>query len=228
MIILASNSPRRRQLLGLAGWEYKSAAAPVDERLLPGEFPDRYVLRLALAKAQATLAAFPAHSGDLVVAADTAVVDGEQIMGKPDGAAEAERMLRQLRGRRHQVFTGLAVLRAGDSRLHSQVVITDVWMRAYTDVEMQAYIASGDPLDKAGAYAIQHAQFQPVTRLEGCAANVVGLPVCRLATAVQALGGASPGPAAQTCMAGAGQTCAMFDLLAAANEAAVKPAARQT
>jgi septum formation protein len=214
MIILASNSPRRKQLLALGGWEFQIAAAPVDESLLPGEAPDSYVLRLAHDKANAALARLPKPTDGLVVAADTAVVDGDRILGKPANASEAVWMLRALRDRRHQVFTGLAVLRPGDGNLHSEVVITDVWMRAYDEAEMLDYVASGDPLDKAGAYAIQHAGFNPVLRLEGCAANVMGLSVCRLALALEALGTPSTRLEVKACLVSAGQSCAIFDRLA--------------
>ena len=217
MLILASNSPRRKQLLTLGGWAFSCAAAPVDESVLPGEAPEAYVRRLAEAKARAALDREPGLPAEaLVVAADTTVVDGEQILGKPVDPAEAQQMLRQLRDRRHQVYTGLAVLRAGDGQLHLDAVVTDVWMRDYSDAEMQAYIASGDPLDKAGAYAIQHAEFNPVARLDGCAANVVGLPVCRLAQAIEALGGAPASPLVQRCLAEGRQGCALFNRLAEA------------
>jgi MAF protein len=214
MLVLASNSPRRKQLLGLTGWDFVVQAAWVDERVQPGERPEAYVRRLAEEKARSALEqARPALDADaLVVAADTAVVDldGEVILGKPGDAAEAERMLRSLRGRRHQVLSGLAALRAADGRLASRVATTEVWMRAYSEAEMRAYIASGDPLDKAGAYAIQHAGFHPVQRLQGCYANVVGLPVCQLRRLLIELGARLPTAAGQDCRPEAEQPCEVY------------------
>jgi len=201
MLVLASNSPRRRQLLAMGGWDFSVLAAQTDERVQPSESPDAYVLRLAESKARATLKllALPVPSDTLIIAADTAVVSlsehievlqrsdlgtangGYQILGKPVDAVEAETMLRILRARTHQVYTGLAVLRVEDGQLRKEVCLTQVTMRNYRDAEMMAYIASGDPLDKAGAYAIQDADFKPVEKLQGCYANVMGLPVCFLA-----------------------------------------------
>jgi MAF protein len=150
----------------------------VDETPIPGETPAEYVLRLARSKAQAT--AHLAHRDQIVIAADTTVVDGNTILGKPADLSEATAMLQQLRGRTHQVYTGLAVLRVADHTLLSDLCITDVPMRAYTDEEIEAYVQSGDPLDKAGAYAIQHPGFQPVESMSGCYASVMGLPLCHL------------------------------------------------
>jgi len=176
-IILASNSPRRKYLLSLLGLDFRVAPADVDESTIPGETPPDYVLRLAEAKARAV----GGLSGDdaLIISADTTVVDGDEIIGKPIDPDDAEYMLRRLRGRTHQVFTGVAVHRSGDV-LFTDLGATDVPMRDYPDENMLAYIASGDPLDKAGAYAIQHDGFHPVDVLQGCYANVVGLPLCHL------------------------------------------------
>lgn len=199
MIYLASNSPRRRQLMAVAGWTFQVVSAPVDESVLLGETPAVYVRRLAEAKAQAALAVLPPDASGWVAAADTTVADvqasGFEILGKPTDAADARRMLRQLRGRTHQVYTGLAVLRLFDQARRSAVVATDVPMRAYTEAEIEAYIASGDPQDKAGAYAIQHPVFRPAPFLRGCYPNVVGLPVCRLAALLADLDGPAPADA---------------------------------
>jgi len=178
MLILASNSPRRKQLLGLGGWGFEIKPVEIDENPLVGEQPKAYVRRLAASKARA--AAGDAAPDDIIVAADTTVVDQGEILGKPSGPGEAEIMLRRLRGRRHQVYTALAVLRVADGKMLIDWCVTEVPMREYTDDELQAYLASGDPLDKAGAYAIQHREFHPVVHLEGCYANVVGLPLCHL------------------------------------------------
>jgi MAF protein len=177
-IILASNSPRRRELMALGNWIFSISASDVDETQRPGEPPADYVLRLAEDKAH--VAALRAGSGVIVVAADTTVVDGETLLGKPQDAAEAVAMLKQLRGRKHQVYTGLAVLDTATAQLVKDLCVTDVPMREYGDAEIDRYVRSGDPLDKAGAYAIQHDEFHPVSGLSGCFASVMGLPLCHL------------------------------------------------
>lgn len=186
MLILASNSPRRRQIISWGGWAFDVLAMDVDESRLPGEHPADTVLRLAQSKAQA--AARHARPDDLVIGSDTIVVDGEIILGKPSGAEEARAMLTRLRGREHQVYTALAVISPAAERVETELCITRVPMRAYSDAEMDAYIASGDPLDKAGAYAIQHAGFHPVEKLHGCFASVMGLPLCHLTRALGKFG----------------------------------------
>ena len=177
-LLLASNSPRRRELLALGGWIFNVEVAEVDERLEPGESPANYVLRLAKSKAYAS--AQRAHPGHIIIAADTSVVDGNNILGKPANMAEAVTMLKQLRGHTHQVYTGIALLRVSDGYLLTDMCITDVPMRAYSDTEINEYVMTGDPLDKAGAYAIQHSRFQPVEYLRGCYASVMGLPMCHI------------------------------------------------
>lgn len=186
MLVLASNSPRRRQLMALGGWTFSLIPAAVDERPLPGEPPREYVLRLAEDKARSIAGRAPQDA--LVIAADTAVVHGDDILGKPEDERQAESMLRRLRGRTHQVYTALAVLRLTDGVLLTDLCQTEVPMRHYSDEEMAAYITSGDPLDKAGAYAIQHEGFRPVKHLSGCFANVMGLPLCHLVRTLEKLG----------------------------------------
>lgn len=186
LLILASNSPRRRELLALGGWMFSVSVAEVDERRRPDEPPEAYVLRLAEAKARA--AAGLAHDDQVVIAADTAVVDGKDILGKPADMPEAVSMLKRLRGRIHRVYTAIAALRARDGLLLTDLCLTDVPMRAYSDEEIQAYVVTGDPLDKAGAYAIQHPRFRPVERLGGCYASVMGLPLCHLVRALRQIG----------------------------------------
>jgi len=147
----------------------------VDESQRPhGESPADYVLRLAETKART----IPVQADQIVLAADTAVVDGSDILGKPKDNAEAFAMLTRLRGHTHQVYTGVVLLRQSDGLLLKELSITDVPMRDYSDEEIHAYIQTGDPLDKAGAYAIQHPSFQPVASLEGCYTSVMGLPIC--------------------------------------------------
>lgn len=210
---MASNSPRRRQLLSLGGWEFQVSAAEVDERPLPGEDPRGYVLRLAESKARAAAAA--AGKSGLIIAADTTVADpaardGTNILGKPSDEQQAREMLRRLRGRLHQVYTALAVLRLADGVLLTDLCATDVPMRAYSDEEIEAYIASGDPLDKAGGYAIQHAGFHPVEGLEGCYANVMGLPLCHLRRTLARLGVEPLTDIPQACQAELGYDCIVY------------------
>lgn len=177
-LVLASTSPRRRQLLGLSGWMFHIIPAYVDETPLPGESAQDYVLRLAEAKARAV--AEQARANELILAADTTVADGEKILGKPTDGQDAFNMLQSLRGRVHQVHTAIAVYHPKDGQLLTDLASTDVPMRNYSDAEIQEYIATGDPFDKAGSYAIQHPGFKPVDHLTGCYANVVGLPLCHL------------------------------------------------
>ena len=176
LLVLASNSPRRRQLLALADWMFNVIVADVDESVRPNELPAEYVLRLAETKARA----IRAHPDQLILAADTTVVDGNDILGKPKDNVEAFEMLTRLRGHTHQVYTGVALLRLSDGLLLKELSITDVPMRNYSDEEINAYIQTGDPLDKAGAYAIQHPRFKPVASMSGCYAGVMGLPMCHV------------------------------------------------
>lgn len=173
-LVLASQSPRRVELLAAAGIPCTARAANVDERVLPGELPDAHVRRLARAKAEAIAAAMP---DDVVLGADTVVVVDGQILGKPLDGHDARRMLGLLAGRRHQVFTGLAVVR--DGRLFDAVEVSTVELAALTPAEIGWYVDSGEPLDKAGAYAIQGLASRFVTRIEGSYSNIVGLPVAR-------------------------------------------------
>jgi MAF protein len=184
LLVLASNSPRRRQLLSLTGWIFTVSAADVDESLSPNESPADYVIRLAETKARAV----PADADRIVLAADTTVVKGSDILGKPKDSLEATAMLKQLRGHTHQVYTGIALFRPRDGLLLKDLCVTDVPMRAYSDEEIDAYVRTGDPLDKAGAYAIQHPEFKPVARVDGCFASVMGLPVCHVIRLMRIMG----------------------------------------
>ena len=184
-MLLAFNSPRRRQLLALGNWEFDIIVSDVDESQLAGESPRDYVLRLAQAKAL-TVAA-KASLENIIIGSDTAVVDGGSILGKPTDKADAERMLKQLRGHTHQVFTGVAVYQVRDGKMMTELCITDVPMRDYSDAEITRYVNTGDPMDKAGAYAIQHPDFQPVASMNGCYASVMGLPMCHVTRALRQL-----------------------------------------
>ncbi len=174
-IVLASTSPRRRDLMTRLGLEFSSIAVDVDESPHPNEAPEELVRRLSLAKVEKGVRAY---RDSVVIAADTVVSIDGMILGKPMDELDAERMLKLLRDRSHVVFTGLVA--AQGARLVQYIATTTVWMRSYSDGEIAAYAGTGDPLDKAAAYAIQHADFHPVARIAGCHANVMGLPLCRV------------------------------------------------
>jgi MAF protein len=180
MLILASASPRRCELLARLGLPFEVVEPAVEEGSLRGR-PERIARRLATAKARAVSEERP---DAIVLAADTVVAHRGVLLGKPRDAAEAEAMLKRLRGRVHRVVTAVAVLSPGRRRLVDHA-LTRVTMRGYTDGEIAASIARGDPFDKAGAYAIQDERLAPVERYHGCYCNVVGLP---LWTAVRLLG----------------------------------------
>jgi len=179
-LLLASASPRRREILRRLGLPFLAVPADLDEdafaAAFQGSFPDM-VEALAVEKARAVAAMEPDFAG-LILAADTTVILDDEMLSKPVDSEEAARMLRRLRGRRHQVATGVALYDSRTARLASGQRSTYVWMRNYSDAEISAYVATGDPLDKAGAYAVQHALFHPVERVEGCYLTVVGLPLC--------------------------------------------------
>jgi MAF protein len=181
MLILASGSPRRRHLLGCLGLPFEVVEPEIDESDLAGR-PERVARRLAAAKARAVAARRP---DAFILAADTVVAHRGALLGKPREAAEAEATLKRLRGRVHRVVTAVAVLPPGHRRRLVDHAVTRVTMRRYTDAEIAASIARGDPFDKAGAYAIQDDRLAPVARYDGCYCNVVGLP---LWTAVRLLG----------------------------------------
>lgn len=170
--MLASSSPRRRELLGILGIPFKVQHADIDESVRAGESATAYTTRLAREKAE-TVA--PSHPGAPVLGADTTVILGDEILGKPVDAADARRMLRALSGKTHQVVTAVCLVM--DGHAHEHVETTTVFMRAIPEPEIDAYIASGEPLDKAGAYAIQGGAAKWIYRIEGDYFNVVGLPV---------------------------------------------------
>ncbi|MEM7539162.1 MAG: Maf family protein [Chloroflexota bacterium] len=181
-LILASGSPRRQQFLRDLGLIFDVIVTDIDESVLPDETPTELTSRLAQSKAQAVANKLdsgldPEHAPAIIIAADTVVADGDEILGKPVDVTEAERMLTQLRGRVHEVHSGVSVLYTETDSQQTRVNTTSVWMRDYNDEELTAYIASGDPMDKAGAYAIQHPTFAPAERVEGCISGVIGLPL---------------------------------------------------
>lgn len=192
-LILASASPRRRELLAQLNTPFQIIPANIDESVYPGESPWVYARRMARTKAQVIAAQHPTA---LVLGADSIVVLGEQILGKPRHIKEARQMLTQLSGSQHRVMTGVALVHAAWHRLCLEVVSTVVRFRPLSTADITDYIASGEPMDKAGAYAIQGLGGAFVTAWEGCYTNVVGLPLHRTAALLQAMGWAiSPAPA---------------------------------
>jgi len=206
-LILASNSPRRKDLFSLFDWPFEVVPADIDEARKTGEPPRAYVSRLACEKAEAVAK----RENGLVIAADTIVADGDELLGKPADRSEARQMLKQLRGRTHQVYTGIAIIDTNTGQSFDEVIQTDVLMRDYTDAEIEAYIATGDPMDKAGAYAIQHPGFNPVQSLEGCYASVMGLPICRLTAGLQQFGLEPPEDLFDRCQNLLGYECPILE-----------------
>jgi septum formation protein len=173
-MILASSSPRRRELLTRLGVAYTPFKPDVDESAQPGETPLETQHRITLEKARAP----DAGPDEIVIAADTTVLLDGEMLNKPADTDEAWAMLRKLRGRAHEVQSCVVIKQGARERM--EIVSSLVTMRDYGDDEIATYIATGDPFDKAGSYAVQHPKFQPVAKIEGCPLNVVGLPLCRL------------------------------------------------
>ncbi len=189
MLILASQSPRRAELLRNAGYSFEVRPADVDERMRAGEAPLEYVKRLAREKALAVLESAPA--GAVVLGADTTVVVDGECLGKPVDSDEARRMLARLSGRGHEVMTGVcvawrraegaaAVEAVAEVGVEVGVEVTEVEFAAMSADEIADYVATGEPMDKAGAYAIQGRASRWIPRIRGCYFNVVGLPVARV------------------------------------------------
>ena len=182
-IILASASPRREELLQQAGFTFKVTASGVPELRSPGESPIAFVTRLAREKAQDV--ASKSDASAIVIGADTVVVCDEEVLGKPADAADAKRMLRLLAGRTHQVITGVCVLSGDVVELAAEV--TMVQMQTISAHEIDDYVASGEPMDKAGAYAIQGRAARWIPRIQGCYFNVVGLPAALVTAMIEAV-----------------------------------------
>jgi nucleoside triphosphate pyrophosphatase len=172
-LILASSSPRRQELLRQAGIAFQVHAAHINEDQIAGEAPIEYALRLAREKAQAVAAHYPRS---YVLGADTIVVVAGEVLGKPNDHADAARMLRLLSGRGHEVTTAISLVAPG-KRTETRACTTKVYFRELTEDEIQQYVASGEPMDKAGAYAIQGGASRWTDRIEGEWSNVVGLPL---------------------------------------------------
>jgi MAF protein len=207
--VLASGSPRRRELLALTWWTADVRPAQADERPLPREDAAETAQRLSRVKAQSVAGQSP--GGSLVLAADTVVVLDGALLGKPADASEARAMLETLRGRAHEVITGLTLLVAGDSWEVHDACRTRVPMRDYTDSEADAYVRSGAALDKAGAYGIQDRGFEPVdmNRMSGCFANVMGLPLCHLVRLMRGRGIKAANDVPAACQAHTHYTCGL-------------------
>jgi 23S rRNA (uracil1939-C5)-methyltransferase len=188
-ITLASASPRRQELLAGLGVEFQVAPADVPEVSQPGESADELVKRLSRDKA---LAVAPRVNGGYVIGADSMVVLYGRALGKPASEEEARRMLRELRGTQHQVITGVTVVHVPSGRCLTDSVTSDVRLRHLSDAEIEASIASGTLMDKAGAYAIQDPVLKPAAAMSGCYSNVVGLPLCRLVEMLRELGCSLP------------------------------------
>lgn len=194
-LYLASTSPRRRQLLTEAGIAFEQIIVPVDEESLTEQYHgplERLGEYLARCKADAAREELEARDQQgLILASDTTVLLNDESLPKPRDLAEAESMLRMLRGREHVVATGVALAGPFPEQVISATSATRVLMRDYTDDEIATYVATGDPLDKAGAYSIQHPAFSPVESILGCHLGVIGLPVC-LVTALLGREGVPP------------------------------------
>lgn len=203
-LILASQSPRRRELLARLDVPFHAASSDVDESMRPGEEPAALAQRLAREKAWAVVQRFPGHP---VLAADTIVVLDGAVLGKPVDSAEATAMLALLRGRSHVVMSAVYACNPATGEEAAGLSQSLVWMRPYTDEEMAAYVASGDPMDKAGAYAIQSREFAPVTRIEGCFSGVMGFPLAHVAQVLRAVGICVPEDVVAACQPFAGQCC---------------------
>jgi septum formation protein len=175
---LASNSPRRREILTWAGWQLEKVSSNGDESRLPLESPDQYVLRIAELKSRVNLES--ASDCDFIISADTIVVLDGKVLGKPKDAMDAVEMLVSMRAGQHWVMTAVAVRHAGQEKPRLELCKSKVGMRNYSDEEIQRYVDSGDPLDKAGAYAIQDRGFHPTEDFSGCLASVMGMPLCHL------------------------------------------------
>jgi MAF protein len=206
ILILASGSPRRKELVQLFDWNVEIAPADIDETVGTNENAVDYVTRMATEKAIA--AAQKASPNAIILAADTTVANGDIILGKPQTEAEAITMLTNLRNKTHRVYTAMSI--AHKDKIKTICVGSDVPMRNYTDQEMQSYIASGDPFDKAGGYAIQHEGFHPVEEFDDCFANVMGLPICDLAVLSKQFGLEFPADLPQRCQNSLCYQCTCF------------------
>ena len=184
-------------MISWLGWSFQVVPANIDESIKAGELPQDYVRRLALEKSTAEVDS--AWVGDVILAADTIVVLDDVILGKPADAQNAFVMLESLRDRMHQVVTAISIRQAGHEDCLQDICRSNVQMRNYSDIEIREYISSGDPLDKAGGYAIQNPQLHPVENFSGCFASVMGMPLCHLERTLRKLPGYESGNMAEIC-----------------------------
>lgn len=218
MLVLASTSPRRSQLLSNLGYTYTVEPAIIPEEIREWESPEAYVQRLASEKGHTVASRMKASllkaseiKGDVVVlAADTAVVFEGQILGKPTDRQDANEMLQKLRNKIHEVYTGIFIYSTRTGRLSREVCKSQVLMRNYEQEEIDRYITSGDPMDKAGAYAIQHCGFHPVEQMKGCYTNIVGLPLCRAVRMLEDMGIRVRIPLNYPCLSGESGICSFI------------------
>ncbi len=190
-LILASKSPRRAELLRQVGLEFDAVPSGVKEDFVEGESPQEHVIRLSLAKAKDVASKYPES---WVIAADTIVYIGGSIFGKPNNKQEALEMLRCLSGREHWVLTGFSACHLGKDRADKEAVQTAVRMKNLTPAEMEWYVQTGEPFDKAGGYAIQGAGSFMIESIRGSYTNVVGLPLCELIQMLNRLGAVTIDP----------------------------------
>jgi septum formation protein len=206
-MILASSSPRRQELMTWMKIPFESTPADIDESLQQGELPLQHVQRLARQKAGRIHETY--GDGIIILAADTIVIDKGRILGKPQDAAQAEEMLLALRGKTHQVATAIHII-AADGNPLTDMCVSSVKMRDYSMDEIRAYVATGDPLDKAGAYAIQNQSFHPVPIFSGCFASVMGFLFCHIERNLRKIDGYNCVPVAAICQKNLHYSCPIF------------------
>ncbi|MBN1430551.1 MAG: septum formation protein Maf [Anaerolineae bacterium] len=212
-LTLASASPRRRELLALLGFPFEVSPADIDESPHPNESPEDYARRLSIEKAWEV--ARPIDGSVLVLAADTIVVDGADVLGKPRDDDDAFVILSRLRGRIHQVYTAITLFDMAAGRTITDLAGSPVQMRDYSDDEIADYIAGGDPFDKAGAYAIQHKGFHPVEHFDHCMANVMGLPLCHIVRSLRQIDIDLSNDVPAACQTHIGYQCLVFQQILA-------------
>ena len=203
-LLLASQSPRRRVMLALLGLPFDVTTADIDETPLDRESPIALVARLSQAKARAI------QSEATIITSDTVVALEGQLLGKPADATEATATLKRLRARPHHVYSGVTVRHSPSGRILTDVARTEIVMRNYTDTEIATYVASGDPFDKAGSYAVQSTQFHPAAQINGCYANVMGLPLCHLTRCLRTWHITVPADIPAACQEYTGHTCPVY------------------
>jgi septum formation protein len=218
-LLLASASPRRRELIKLLGLPVETTSADIDETPLDHEAAPDLARRLSREKAESVAASCIPHLAScIIIASDTTVALEGEPLGKPLDAADARSMLRRLRDRVHQVHTAITLIGAAPDRAITDLATSDVRMRAYSDRELDDYIAGGDPFDKAGAYAIQHRGFHPAENFTHCFANVMGLPLCHVARSLRRFGLAPLNDVPVACQAHLNYSCPAFQSILTGDE----------